>query len=348
MKESAKVDIRPVRKDDFEGLCALYARVWQRNRDTRYDRMRFTDTLDGLPIATVAQSQEDGRIAAYYGLWPQPLALPTGTVSAAQSYDSMTDPDFQGRGLFSKLAKATYRQGAERGVSIVFGAPNGNSHHAFLKHLGFAVPGEISSFVRPLSLAGVTPLAPVAAPILSLGAQAQPGGYKIARERPSNDDLAELFAAHSGGRRNGRGGPAFRVQRDAAWYDFRYQDAGRFAYRWVALHSGDSLVGVAVWGLELEPSGRFVRANLNDVVAQDEKAEAALVQAVMHDARQAGAHLLHVVTTFPGRSALFRKLGFIRVRKTPLIARTLDAESHAGNPFLEDGWDLVGGDFDFT
>lgn len=340
------IQVRPVEARDFEPLRALYARVWQRTRDERYDRMRFRDTMGGLPAAAVAEV--DGDVAGFFTLWPLDLTDGKRVIAGGEAMDVMTDERLRGRGIFPTLAARSAEFAAERGMQVLFGAPNAAIFNGYLKKLSWSAPGHIRSFVRPLSLAGAAPGGALAGPILALGAGDSPAGFDLTRTRPDDGALQALLTACEGQLANSAGGGVWRIHRTPAWYAFRYQDAGRFDYRWVALHRNGALAAFAVWGLELAQGGRLRRANLNDVVGIDPAAQRAAVQVAVHDARQAGAHFLHAVATHPARAPLFRRLGFMPFKKTPLIARTLNAASHGGNPFLADGWDLIGGDFDFT
>lgn len=339
-KSDVDLKIRPIEETDLQDLRCLYQRVWGRYRDIRYDQMRFGKTFDGLPIATVAIDNTKKRIIAYYGLWPQSLTAGGTLISAAQSYDSMTDPSYQGLGLFTKLARATYKLAAKRGISVIFGAPNSNSHRAFLKHLGFAVPTKIRKFVRPLSPVGLLPFGATRTPISA--ASAAKG------ERPEDTEIAELNSARERAHRNTYGGPTLQIEKSPSWLDFRYQDAGRFSYHWTNLRSQGRLLGTAVWGCELQASGELKRANLNELLAIDKAYETELLKAVIRDARKSGANILQAVTTRRDRGSILLRSGFIPVRSSALIARALDEACHPGNPFIESGWDLFGGDFDFT
>ena len=346
MSEAGEIAIRPVEEGDFEGLRALYARVWQRSRDERYDRMRFRDTMKGLPVAAVATVE--GDVAGFFTLWPLDLTDGKSVVAGGEAMDVMTDARLRGRGIFPTLAAKTAEFAGDQGIQVLFGAPNEAIFNGYLKKLSWATPGFIRSYVRPLSLKGAAPGGGLAGPILGIGASGSASGFRVARERPADQALEACVAASEGALTNHTGGGVWRLHRTPQWYDFRYQEAGRFDYRWIALYRGDELAAFAVWGLERGEGGRLRRANLNDVVGVDEPAQKTAIRVAMHDASDAGANFLHAVATFPGRAPTFRRLGFIPLKKTPLIARTLDAASHSGNPFLEDGWDLLGGDFDFT
>jgi len=337
---------RPVEARDYPDLRALYNRVWNRTRDERYDMMRFRDTLKGLPIAAVGEEQ--GEVAGFFTLWPLDLTDGKTIIPAGEAMDVMTDDRFRGRGVFPKLAAASAKFAADRGIQILFGAPNAAIFNGYLKKLAWAAPGFIRSFTRPLSLKGVVPAGGITDPVFALGSKKDARGFNIVRSRPDDAALEDCLSRSEGKGRNSAGGGQLRVHRTPAWYDFRYQDAGRFDYSWIALWQGNRLAGFTIWALSLEPGQRLRRANLVEIIGEDDGVIHAAIKIAIADAQMAGANFLHAVMTAPHRAPMFRKLGFLPLKKTPLIARTLDAASHGGNPFLEDGWDLFGGDFDFT
>jgi hypothetical protein len=59
------------------------------------------------------------------------------------SLNTATHPDYQGKGLFTKLAAATFEAGAAAGFDGVYGVANANSTPGFVRKLGFQL-------VRPL------------------------------------------------------------------------------------------------------------------------------------------------------------------------------------------------------
>jgi hypothetical protein len=68
------------------------------------------------------------------------------------SLNTATHPQFQGKGLFTKLAAMTYEAAAAQGFAAVYGVANANSTPGFVRKLGFQL-------VRPLdALVGVGPV----------------------------------------------------------------------------------------------------------------------------------------------------------------------------------------------
>ncbi len=90
---------------------------------------------DGLAIGFDAWDGE--RLAAHYVCVPAKVSLSGCDVNAMLSLNTATHPEYQGRGLFTKLAQLTYADAASAGLDCVFGVANANSTGGFVRKLGF-------------------------------------------------------------------------------------------------------------------------------------------------------------------------------------------------------------------
>lgn len=88
----------------------------------------------------------NGQPAAYYGVFPIIVELLGERFLAAQSGDTMTDPDHQKRGLFIKLAGLSYELAERSGIKFIFGFPNENSLPGFQRKLGWTFCGHLHDF----------------------------------------------------------------------------------------------------------------------------------------------------------------------------------------------------------
>jgi GNAT superfamily N-acetyltransferase len=339
MSASTELEMRPFERADLPAVRELYRKVWSENRDERYDAMRFTDTLDGLCPGVVAM---DGRVCAgFYMVWPMPLTDGRRVVSGGQSIDTMTSPDHQGRGIFTRLAAACYRLCAESGMEVLFGAPNAASYPGFMRRLSWDHPCDIVTCGLPLSLAGAVPFGRVADRALSLLGRGSLGaGYEVEEREPAQEELSALLS-EAGTPRS-----AWSVARSPEWYRFRYQAAGGSDYLWICLRRGGSIRGLSILGFPRAAGGRLRRANLSELIAMDENERRMLSRATADAARRRGRNLLVALTTRRETAATLRKSGFFRLRRAPLIARTLGPSCFEANPFAP-SWDLFGADFDY-
>lgn len=111
---------------------------------------KFTPAyLDWLYVANpdgaaVGYDAWDGeRLAAHYVCVPARAWIEGKEVRVLLSLNTATHPDYQGKGLFTKLAAMTYEAGAEAGFDGCYGVANANSTPGFVRKLGFQL-------VRPL------------------------------------------------------------------------------------------------------------------------------------------------------------------------------------------------------
>lgn len=71
-------------------------------------------------------------------------------VRAVRAVDTATHPDFQGRGIFTKLTLGLVDEMSSLGVALVYNTPNEKSRPGYLK-MGWQSVGRISLWVRPRS-----------------------------------------------------------------------------------------------------------------------------------------------------------------------------------------------------
>lgn len=90
---------------------------------------------------------DGARLAAHYACVPARARLDGADRRVLLSLNTATHPDYQGRGLFTRLAEATYDAGARDGHVLVYGVANANSTPGFLRKLGFSSAGQLDARV---------------------------------------------------------------------------------------------------------------------------------------------------------------------------------------------------------
>lgn len=106
-----------------------------------YLKWQYADNPDGPAVGFDAWDGE--RLAAHYVCVPARARIGGQDVRVLLSLNTATHPDYQGKGLFTKLAAMTYNAGAEQGYDAVYGVANANSTPGFIRKLDFQL-------VRPL------------------------------------------------------------------------------------------------------------------------------------------------------------------------------------------------------
>ncbi len=108
-------------------------------------RWLYKDNPDGKVIGFDAFDGD--RLAAHYVCIPATVRVGGAPVRALLSLNTATHPDYQGQGLFTKLAEMTYRTGAELGFHCVYGVANANSTPGFVRKLGFQLVQPLDAMV---------------------------------------------------------------------------------------------------------------------------------------------------------------------------------------------------------
>jgi GNAT superfamily N-acetyltransferase len=106
-----------------------------------YLRWLYAANPDGMAVGMDAWDGE--RLAAHYVCIPARAWVEGREVLVLLSLNTATHPDYQGKGLFTRLAAATFDAGAAGGFDGVYGVANANSTPGFVRKLGFQL-------VRPL------------------------------------------------------------------------------------------------------------------------------------------------------------------------------------------------------
>lgn len=102
----------------------------------------YSANPDGRAVGFDARA-DDGTLAAHYVCVPAQAKVNGQQVPILLSLNTATRPQFQGKGLFTKLAALTFDAGAAAGFDGVYGVANANSTPGFIRKLGFQL-------VRPL------------------------------------------------------------------------------------------------------------------------------------------------------------------------------------------------------
>jgi GNAT superfamily N-acetyltransferase len=104
---------------------------------------QYEQNPDGHVVGTDAFA--GNQLAATYVCLPCRVVLRGSEVRALLSLNTATHPGHQGKGLFTKLADATYSRAADLGFDVVFGVANQNSIRGFSTKLGFQDVGGLDA-----------------------------------------------------------------------------------------------------------------------------------------------------------------------------------------------------------
>lgn len=117
----------------------------------RFFAWKHDDNPFGRSPAWVAEAP-DGSLAGLRVFLRWRFRQPDGsTFTAVRAVDTATHPDWQGRGIFTRLTRGALPDLHEDGVGVVFNTPNDKSRPGYLK-MGWSVVGRVPVGVRPARL----------------------------------------------------------------------------------------------------------------------------------------------------------------------------------------------------
>ena len=121
----------------FELIADTFKMSYKKDLDYKYWHWRFIENPVDSKVYII-YILIDGVLAAYYAVSPCLLeAKGQAPRKIALSNMTMTHPDYQGKGLFTKIAQGLYKELENDGYSGIIGFANKNSHYGFRKNLNW-------------------------------------------------------------------------------------------------------------------------------------------------------------------------------------------------------------------
>jgi GNAT superfamily N-acetyltransferase len=150
------VCIRPVKATDSAALVELFEACFGTRLSTEYFAWKYYKNPTGKVSGFVADAGE--RLAAFYGLIPEPWAVGDADTTIFQSMDTMTHPEFRRRGLFVRLAELAYEDVRHRtGRCDLVGVPGPTSLPGFTGKLGWTKIHDFEVLTLPTLVARAWP-----------------------------------------------------------------------------------------------------------------------------------------------------------------------------------------------
>ena len=270
--------VRAAGPDDRDGVLALAAASLGWGSDERHARFfswKHDENSFGPSPMWVAVAG-DGRVVGFrtFLLWE--FVDGARTWLAARAVDTATHPEFQGKGIFTKLTLAGLDELAAAGRDFVFNTPNDQSRPGYLK-MGWHLIERLPVRARLLRAGALTRLARARTPA-GKWSVVPPGGDRPGDAFADGAAVERLLASCGGGAGAGGRGGALRTNRPPEFLRWRY-GFEELHYRVVLL--GRSVEeGAAVF--RVRPRGPATEAALCELLVPggDARAARALVRAV--------------------------------------------------------------------
>jgi GNAT superfamily N-acetyltransferase len=232
------VAVRPAEESDEAAILELAAASlgWMPDAvHAEFFRWKHAQNPFGASPRWVAIAGD--RVVGFRTFLRWEFETPTGdVVRAVRAVDTATHPEFQGRGVFTRLTLYGLDQLRHEGVDLVFNTPNVQSRPGYLK-MGWQVAGRVPVAIRPRSVGALRSIAKARVPAQRWSLPTEAG---IPMSELATADLAPLLASQP---------PAagLRTRRTLEYLRWRFGFAP-LAYRCV-LATGDPADGLAVFRL---------------------------------------------------------------------------------------------------
>ena len=197
---------------------------------------------------------EGERVVGYYAALPYAYQVDGVRHQCAMVCDVMTHPGYRGRGIFTQMGRFATGELAKAGLGFTTGYPIRSEVIPGHLKVGWQVVQKMPTYVRLLGVSGLLP-----APLRPLGKVADVlvraaqfwslrdcAGYSA--QVYDRDDFIRLVAQSESYERflaSWMAGQPNALVKDAGFLDWRTAAPGA-SYRFVALRSGEELVGVAL------------------------------------------------------------------------------------------------------
>jgi GNAT superfamily N-acetyltransferase len=341
VKAEAKLDltVRPYTDEDEGAVIDLLEAslgggpAGERSRE--FFRWKHIDNPFGRSLMLVAEA--DDRLVGLRAFMRWRFRAGDREIRAVRAVDTATHPDYQGRGIFSRLTlQATEMLAGE--ADLVFNTPNDKSLPGYLK-MGWKAVGKIPVAVRvrrPIRfIRGL--------PGLKEPATSAPGpAVRTPIAATALSDEAALSPLLAAAARSGDGRLA--TERTLPYLRWRYGSAPLLDYR--ALVQGDrgEPTGVAIF--RVRPRGRLWETTIAEVVVRP--GDRRTVRLLLHEVA-AQADVDHMTCSFPSGSA--QAAGARRHLFVPspggltFVVNVLEADQ-IPDPVVRASWALTLGDLE--
>jgi len=115
-----------------------------------YLTWQYLNNPTGKPFLFVSRETKENELAGQYLVLPIKFIVQSKTIIGTLSLNTLTSPKFQGKGLFTKMAKETYKDCTINNALFTIGFPNPQSYPGFVRKLDFKHLGDIPLLIKPL------------------------------------------------------------------------------------------------------------------------------------------------------------------------------------------------------
>jgi GNAT superfamily N-acetyltransferase len=351
--------IRSYREGDEAGVFQLQQAVYPQSkydRDKWLRRWRWLYRDNPAGNAVIYLAEAGGRIVGQYAVVPVRMKIGGERAVSAISLDTMTHPDYRGRGIFQELSRRVFDDAGQRGIDTIYGMPNKMTswHRKYWLEVGAQ-----RLLIRPLNIrniltryinnrfllkASTSSLRVMGRLFYNAGRAPEVAGLTVTRASSFDERINDLWERAS----NDYG---IMVIRDKEYLNWRYVDLPDVDYEVYVAEKEGRVLGYTVLKCEERQGLLFGRIHDLFVPSGQEPVVRSLVLKAGEFFEQAKADLvIYRLTANKKRYETVRKCGFISPR---FISNEMQVVTRPNTPgfaeaFLRDrgNWFVQTGDFD--
>lgn len=203
----------------MEEFAQLYETCFGQKMTVKELQWRYLNNPYEEVLACIAVDK--GRMVANYAASPMRIAKDGNVFKAALSLNTMTHPDYTGRGLFVELAETLYNSMRNNGYQMTIGFPNSISNRIFLTKLDWRDIYEIPTLKIKLQNLRIEDI-----------------GISVIEDNEWKLDYEKLFCTNS---------ELMQIQKSNKYLKWYYKNNAVKKYRNCVLLDGDEVLAVLVW-----------------------------------------------------------------------------------------------------
>ena len=132
---SDHIHIRLYEPGDEEQLLALHRKVLNTPWSSEFWRWLYLDNPAGKAAVVVAEDQ--GRIVGHLAYFPLRMQWQGQPFIGSKSVQAMVDPEYQGRGLFTRITNEHLLRAQAGGIPLTYACPNERSYGPLVHKVGY-------------------------------------------------------------------------------------------------------------------------------------------------------------------------------------------------------------------
>jgi GNAT superfamily N-acetyltransferase len=333
-----QLELRPYREEDEPAVLELLQRALgpgpTGDRSAAFFRWKHAANPFGRSFLLVCESE--GHVIGLRAFMRWRLTTGPHVLRAVIAVDTATDPDHQGKGVFSRLTRAALEE-LRSEADLVFNTPNDKSLPGYLK-MGWGLVGKMPVFIRirrPARFVRNLRRRPA-----SIAASHAP----VARAQPARTLLSDTERIAALVRDSAAGDGRLSTVKDARFLMWRYGMVPDLDYRAVAAHAGRRLAGLAIF--RVRPRGALWETTVSDLLVPPGDVDTA--RRLLRDVVSA-ADVDHLACHFAAGSTALRacrRAAFVQSPSGIALAANPLHTGIAPNPLDARSWALTTGDLE--